>query len=129
MALSKDDVKKYLEEVKTAVVHNKYRIELNKHRQDNRKLFEDYVLDEARAKEILLSLETDDFSEVRNNDHEGFEYELLYVFGKDVKLMKRYGFEGEKTVSLYIKFNKLSHAFIVIVSFHEQEWPLKYAFK
>lgn len=92
-------------------------------------LFEDYLIDEAKAKEILLSLETDDFSEVRNNDHIGFEHELLYIFGKDVKLLERYESDDVKTVSLYIKFNKLDNSFIIVVSFHEQKWPMNYAFK
>ena len=48
-----------------AVEKDKYRIEINKNRSDNRNLFENYVLSEARIKEILLSLTVDDFSERR----------------------------------------------------------------
>ena len=129
MAPSRDEIDKYLTEVKAAIAVNNYRIDLNEHRSENRELFEDYVIDEAKAKEILLNLETEDFSEVRNNDHKGFEYELLYFFGKDVKLVERFGSTEEKTVSLYIKFNKLDNSFIIVVSFHKQKWPLKYAFK
>ncbi len=129
MAPSRDDIDKYLTEVKAAISINRYRIARNEHRSDNMELFEDYLIDEAKAKEILLSLETDDFSEVRNNDHIGFEHELLYIFGKDVKLLERYESDDVKTVSLYIKFNKLDNSFIIVVSFHEQKWPMNYAFK
>ena len=73
MAPSRDEIDKYLTEVKAAIAVNNYRIDLNEHRSENRELFEDYVIDEAKAKEILLNLETEDFSEVRNNDHKGFE--------------------------------------------------------
>ena len=43
------------------------------------------------AKDILLGLTATDFSEVRHNEHRGFEHELLYIFGKDVKLVERFG--------------------------------------
>ncbi len=80
------------------------------------------------AKDILLGLTATDFSEVRNNEHRGFEHELLYIFGKDVKLVERFG-NSDKLVSLYIKFNKLENCYVIVVSLHEQKYPLKYYFK
>ena len=56
MNLYKKDIEQYLSEVKEAVENNRYRIERNAKRQDNINLFLDYVIDEAKAKEILLSL-------------------------------------------------------------------------
>jgi len=35
----------------------------------------------------------------------------------------------EKTVSLYIKFNKLENCFVIVISFHEQKHPLTYYFR
>ena len=35
----------------------------------------------------------------------------------------------ERTVSLYIKFNKISDQYLFVISFHEQEHPLSYYFK
>ena len=35
----------------------------------------------------------------------------------------------EKTVSLYIKFNKLDGCFVIVISFHEQKYPLTYYFR
>ena len=128
MNIDRNTVTQYLDEVKDAVRNNRYRIAQNSKRGDNQKLFQDYVIDEARAKQILLELDVLDFSEVRRNEHEGYENELLYIFGKDVKLLERYG-DKEKTVSLYIKFNKLENCFVIVVSFHEQRFPLKYHFK
>lgn len=55
-------------------------------------------------------------------------FSIMYVFGKDVNLLERNGTE-EKTVSLYIKFNKLENCFIIVISFHEQKYPLTYYFK
>ena len=100
----------------------------NSRRRDNINLFLDYVIDEARAKEIILSLTAMDFLEILQNEHKGFEHGRLYVFGKDVILLERNGTE-EKTVSLYIKFNKLENCFVIVISFHEHKYPLTYYFK
>lgn len=54
--------------------------------------------------------------------------ELLYVFGKDVKLLRRFG-SGEEQVSLYIKFNKLESRYVIVISFHKQKHPLNYKFR
>ena len=122
------DIEQYLSEVKEAVEKDNYRIDRNARRQDNINMFLDYVIDEAKAKEIILSLTAMDFSEILQNEHKGFEHEKLYVFGKDVTLLKRNGAE-EKTVSLYIKFNKLENCFVIVISFHEQKHPLTYYFR
>lgn len=126
--IAKKDIEQYLSEVKDAVDNNRYRLDRNPKRQDNIDLFLDYVIDEAKAKEIILSLTAMDFSEVLQNEHKGFEHEKLYVFGKDVILLERNGTE-EKTVSLYIKFNKLENCFVIVISFHEQKYALTYYFK
>lgn len=122
------DIDAYLTEVKDAIQKNRYRIELNSHRQDNRNLFFTYVLDELVAKNILLSLTAADFSEILQNEHKGYEHELLYVFGKDVELLERMG-SASRTVSLYIKFNKMDNCYVIVVSLHEQKYPIKYYFK
>ena len=126
--IAKKDINRYLAEVKEEVENGRYRIVKNGRRQNNINLFLDYVIDEARAKEIILSLTAMDFSEILQNEHQGYEHEKLYVFGKDVILLERNGTD-EKLVSLYIKFNKLENCFVVVISFHEQRYPIKYYFK
>lgn len=128
MNINRKDIELYLSEVKEAVEKDRYRLDRNTKRQDNINLFLDYVIDEAKAKDIILSLTAMDFSEILQNEHKGFEHERLYVFGKDVTLLERNGME-EKTVSLYIKFNKLEDCFVIVISFHEQKHPLMYYFK
>ena len=128
MIMLKEDIEQYLSEVKKAITDDRYRLERNSRRQDNIDLFLNYVIDEAKAKEILLSLTAMDFSAILQNEHKGYEHEKLYVFGKDVILLERNGTE-EKNVSLYIKFNKLENCFVVVISFHEQKYPLTYYFK
>lgn len=128
LSIDQRDIEQYLSEVKEAVEKDNYRLDRNARRQDNINLFLDYVIDEAKAKEIILSLTVMDFSEILQNEHKGYEHENLYVFGKDVILLERNGTE-EKTVSLYIKFNKLENCFVIVISFHEQKHPLTYYFK
>lgn len=126
--ITQNDIAVYLSEVKESIRNNKYRIERNPLRQDNINLFLDYVIDETSAKDILLGLTATDFSEVLQNEHKGYEHELLYVFGKDVELLERMG-NANKTVSLYIKFNKTDNCYVIVVSLHEQKYPIKYYFK
>lgn len=128
LSIDQKDIEQYLSKVKEAVEKDHYRLDRNARRQDNINLFLDYVIDEAKAKEIILSLTVMDFSEILQNEHKGYEHENLYVFGKNVTLLERNGTE-EKTVSLYIKFNKLENCFVIVISFHEQKHPLTYYFK
>ena len=128
VTINKSDIEQYLFEVKEAVQNNRYRIDRNRKRIDNINLFIDYVIDEDKAKEIILVLNVMDFSDILQNKHVRFGHEQLYVFGKEVKLLERYG-ANEKTVSLYIKFNKLENRYVIVISFHEQKYPLKYYFR
>lgn len=128
MNIDRKNIEQYLLEIKKAVEKNRYRIDRNTRRQDNINLFLDYVIEEAKAKEIIMKLTVKDFSMVLQNEHKGFEHENLYVFGKDVELLERNRTE-EKIVSLYIKFNKLENCFLIVISFHEQKYPLTYYFK
>ncbi|MDO4833449.1 MAG: hypothetical protein Q4A40_00260 [Bacillota bacterium] len=128
MIITREEINEYLASVKTAIRAGQYRIELNDKRQDNRQLFIDYIIDEESVKQILLTLEVDDFSKRSPNEHEGFEHEQLYVFGKDVNLLERFG-DAIKTVSLYIKFNFVEERYVIVISIHEQRYPMKYYFR
>ena len=128
MNIGRNEIEQYLSEVKNAVRDGKYRIARNSRRQDNINLFSDYVIDESKVKDIILNLTVMDFSEILQNEHIGYEHEYLYVFGKDVILLERNGTEM-RTVPLYIKFNRLEGGFVIIISFHEQRYPLTYYFR
>ncbi len=125
---SYEEINRYLAEVKSAVWAGRYRIDRNRKRRANLKLYRDYVIGEEMTREILLSLTADDFCEVAPNEHEEYKHEQLYVFGKDVKLLQRFGVK-EETVSLYIKLNKQENQYVIIISFHKQAYPLTYAFQ
>ena len=64
MDIDRKDIEQYLDEVKDAVEKDNYRLDRNARRQDNINLFLDYVIDEAKAKDIILSLTVSDFSEI-----------------------------------------------------------------
>lgn len=125
MNVTKPDVENYLSEVYTAVNAGKYQIS---NRQKNQEIYFDYVFTEADAKKVMLSLRVEDFSDAVQNEHSKYPDEILYIFGKDIKLLPKYG-GVEETVSLYIKFNKLENKYLIIISFHKQEYPLVYKFK
>lgn len=127
MNLSIESIEAYLSEVRSYIRKGKYQIERNRNRADNNALFINYLLDEKTAEKILLSLTPYDFSEVRQNEKAGYEHELLYIFGKDVDLVERFG-STVKTISLYIKFNKIENYYLFVISFHEQKYPMKYYF-
>lgn len=79
---------------------------------------------------MILSLTADDFSGVVQNDYVQHKDEMLYIFGKDVKLLSRYGdMAEEENVSLYLKFNKIADSYVFVISLHKQEYPLGYRFK
>ena len=123
--VTRDEVVDYLNEVKKSVEEGRYQISS---RTKNQCLYIDYVFSEQRCKEILLDLEADDFSEAVQNDHPQHTEEILYIFGKDVLLLPKQGGD-EETVSLYIKFNKLANLYVIVISFHKQDYPLVYKFK
>ena len=127
MEYSPQDIEAYLHDVKEAVQKGRYRLDLNTRRQDNRNLFLEYVLDMQMVEKILLSLSPLDFSGAVQNHHKGFDDEMLYIFGKTVKLIQRFG-EREENVPLYIKINKLTEGFVIIISFHRQKMRLKLYF-
>lgn len=123
-----DDVEEYLTKVKAAIRSDRYRIDRNSRRQDNVELFQNYILSESSSKDILLSLTAYDFVKAVPNEHVGFEHEILYIFGKDVTLLQRFG-NQEEVVSLYIKFNQLENQYVIVISFHKQKFALSYPFK
>ncbi len=125
MNVTQSDVEKYLSDVFVSIKAGRYQISS---RQKNQDIYIDYVFTEEDARNVLLSLTVSDFSDALPNDHPQHPEEVIYIFGKDVKMLPRYG-GAEEIVSLYIKFNKLTNLYVVVISFHKQEYPLAYKFK
>ena len=125
MTLTVSDVEEYLVDVYSAVQSGRYQLSA---RQKNQDMFIDYVFTEEDARQVLLSLTAYDFSNAVGNVHTQYSDEVLYIFGKDIMLLPRYG-EKEEKVSLYIKINKLANQYVIVISLHKQEYPLHYPFR
>lgn len=125
MKYKKREIERYLDEVKRAIRNKRYSVSA---REKNERLFIDFVFTEKMREQILLNLCVEDFCGTVKNEHPQYAHEILYIFGKSVRLLPRFG-RSEKVVHLYIKINKLQDSFCIIISFHEQEYPLKYVFQ
>lgn len=66
MNVTKSDVEAYLLDVFDAVKAGRYQISP---RPKNQSIYIDYVLTEADAKNVILSLTAEDFSDAVQNDH------------------------------------------------------------
>ena len=128
LLIDESEINEYLGEAKKLILDGKFRIALNSNRLTNLSLFDEYLLNEESVKSILLNLTVYDFCEKVQNKHANFNHEWLYIFGKEINLMKRFE-EKSEMVPLYIKFNKIEDKFLIVVSFHKQKYPLVYYFQ
>lgn len=124
MELNFAEVEEYLSNVKKAVKEGRYEIERNANREANSMLFRNYLISEEDAKKIIYNLTPMDFSEAVRNRKPQYADEILYIFGKEVKFLERYG-DAEKEIELYIKFKKESNDYVIVISFHEAKYPVK----
>lgn len=128
LLIDESEINDYLGEAKKLILDGKFRIALNSKRLTNLSLFDEYLINEESVKSILLNLTVYDFCEKVQNKHANFNHEWLYVFGKEIDLIKRFE-EKSEMVPLYIKFNKIEDKFLIVVSFHKQKYPLVYYFQ
>ncbi len=128
LLIDESEINDYLGEAKKLILDGKFRIALNSNRLTNLSLFDEYLINEESVKSILLNLTVYDFCEKVQNKHANFNHEWLYVFGKEIDLIKRFE-EKSEIVLLYIKFNKIEDKFLIVVSFHKQKYPLVYYFQ
>lgn len=128
LLIDESEINDYLGEAKKLILDGKFRIALNSNRLTNLSIFDEYLINEESVKSILLNLTVYDFCEKLQNKHANFNHEWLYVFGKEINLIKRFE-EKSEMVPLYIKFNKIEDKFLIVVSFHKQKYPLVYYFQ
>ena len=128
MQITKEEVKQILEKVKACVHNDKFRISLNPNRIENQSFINDYRLTTKQQKRMILELDIYDFSKIEKDKNNNIE--ILYFFGKEYELNHRdRGFEFVET---YIKFTikpRNNTDFILFISFHKANWPIKYYFK
>ena len=125
MNITYEEVEEYLNEVRQCILDNRYQISA---RDKNKELYIDYIFSEELCRQILLELEVRDFADAVQNEHPSHPEEILYVFGREVSLVSKQSGENED-VSLYIKINKLADVYVIVVSLHKQQYPIKYKFR
>ncbi len=106
------------------ILDGKFRIALNSNLLTNLSLFDEYLINEESVKSILLNLTVYDFCEKVQNKHANFNHEWLYVFGKEINLMKKV-----KWFHCILSLIKIEDKFLIVVSFHKQKYPLVYYFQ
>lgn len=127
---TKQQIDAILLEINDCVNRNKFTIEKNINRQENRKLIEDYNLYDSKIKSILLSIKTTDFCHSLQNKKIGYEHETLYVFCPQRTLFDILG--EEEFVDIYTKFNIIKYGegkIVYTVSFHKRNKPINYLFR
>lgn len=128
---TREEVQVILNKIKDCINDNQYIISQNQNRAENVQFINEYRLDEKKRKEILLSIEVDDFCHSLNNTNPGYEHEVLYVFCPQRNLFDIFG--EEEFVDIYTKFNiieyKIDKKRVVIISFHKRNKPIAYLFR
>ena len=88
-------------------------------REKNNQLREQYLLDDAKVKAILLCLDVGDHVCTEKSNNEMFPDDVIHIFRKRVGLIPRYSVRTEQvSVELYIKFTWIKSG-LIIISFHE----------
>lgn len=129
--IHREEVQVILNKIKDCINDNQYIISQNQNRAENVQFINEYRLDEKKRKEILLSIEVDDFCHSLNNTNPGYEHEVLYVFCPQRNLFDIFG--EEEFVDIYTKFNiieyKIDKKRVVTISFHKRNKPIAYLFR
>lgn len=122
----KREIRDYLDELKKLVQSNRYTIS---RREENDDFAYQYRIDSNKAKEILLNLHYNDFCYAVANVKPAYAHERLYVFCKKYELDNWGNLE---IVEIYIKTNitltRSGNDFIIVISFHKLNQPIKYLF-
>ena len=122
-----DDIKDYLGELKKLILVNQYTIS---RREENDAFAYKYRINTIKEKEILLNLQYTDFCYAAANYKPEFAHEKLYVFCKEYEL-DHWG--TSDVVEIYIKTNltqsRSGSDFIIVISFHKLNNPIKYLFR
>lgn len=127
---TKEEIDIILQKIKDCINDNQYIISKNENRKENIQFINEYRLDSKKQKNILLSIQVEDFCHSLNNTNVGYEYEILYVFCPQKRLFNVFG--EEEFVDIYIKFNILEYGNnkrVITISFHKRNKPINYLFR
>ena len=122
----REEVEMALATIQTCVARDKFILSTNINRTENMEFTDKYNLTVTRIKEIISKIKIEDFCYGLHNEHIGYEHEILYVFCPRIKLP--YG-EKIESVDIYTKFNIINGERVIIISFHQRNYPVDYLFK
>lgn len=121
-----EEISNILKTIQAYITQDKYIISQNNKRMENINFLTKYNLTTDKIKKIILNIEANDFCYGLQNDHSGFEHEILYVFCPQIELP--YG-DSVDVVDIYSKFNMIDGKQVVVISFHKCNYPIDYMFK
>lgn len=120
---TKEEIEKYLNEIKKSVIADKFIVCTTSKNEKNRKFIERYKLDSSKQKQMLIELEVNDFCYSADNYNN--PQEKLYFFCREYEL-NNWGIIEK--IEVYIKIAIKQDNFIVVVSFHKPEKNIKKLF-
>ena len=120
---TKEEIMKYLDNVKESIQRNKFYVCQTEKNEKNIEFIEKYNLSSKKQKEMLLELQVTDFC--YSVDNYNNPKERLYVFCKEYEL-NNWGMR--KNVEVYIKMAFKRNSLVVIISFHTPEKIIKRLF-
>jgi len=124
-------IEKILQRTHYAVECGHYSVALNENRKKNLNFIAEYGIRSSRIVDILLELRLEDFAYQTRNTKIGYEEEILYIFAPNVKLYPA-GDDAARDVVVYIKINIIEKSvddYVIVISFHEAEHEIEYAYK
>ena len=121
-----EEISDTLKTIQKCMREDKYSISQNANRIENNDFMAEYNLTTAKIKDIISAIEVTDFCYGLQNEHIGFEHEILYVFCPQIELP--YGNVVE-VIDIYSKFNILDGERVVVISFHKRNHPINYLFR
>lgn len=123
---TKKQVDEILNCIKDCIKSEKWTLSLGTHRIENKNFISEYNLRKERQIEILLNLGIIDFCYSVQNRKQNYEHETLYIFAPKIKV---YNVNGEEELlDVYIKFNIIEEPFVIVISFHKCNKPIKRLF-
>jgi len=121
-----DEISEILKTIQTCVAKDKFIISQNVNRAENNAFIAKFNLTTAKIKNIISLIEPDSFCYGLHNENVGYEHEILYVFCP--QLVLAYG-DADEAVDVYSKFNVIDDERVVVISFHQRNYPVNYLFK
>lgn len=129
ISIKKNQVEVVIQQIKVSIENDNCMF-LDR-RDKYRNFLNEWLISRDECLEILKELTVENFSYVDFDLDKQLRNQMVYIFGKQVKLLKRYPVHEDDsfhTVNLYIKVKLIQENSSLVISFHEAEKMLKFLF-